>query len=311
MENEGSERFMNYCPNCGEPVNEGAKFCPKCGQNLEATTGAASLGKAKAQWSQFLTDESGELLMEQAEGLEVTRGDLKEAAQRKLSGRYGEWLKTILWYLVVVALSSVFLSVALGKMAYHSFWYNYGYGYGYGEFGSGVSYVIWLLLFLVVFVFLFLVSTLFQAVMQWCSIFTLKGQRADGVRIFRYMIRSQKNRVLKANVLTGIYTFLWSLLLVIPGIVKGASYAMTNYLLEKEPDITVSEAISKSRKIMHGYKLEFLILRYSFYLWWLVMSLSAGLAGFYVLPYQNVTEMKFLDLLYQKYQEKQAESADL
>lgn len=67
----------------------------------------------------------------------------------------------------------------------------------------------------------------------------------------------RKNRVLKANILIAIYTFLWSMLFVIPGIVKSASYAMTNYLLEKEDNLSAADAILLSRQIMHGYKLEF------------------------------------------------------
>lgn len=153
-------------------------------------------------------------------------------------------------------------------------------------------------------VLLFLIAALATAVLQWCAIHTLRGNRADGLKIFSYFIKSQKNRVLKANVLIAIFTFLWSLLFVIPGIVKTASYAMTNYLLEKDDSLSASEAILLSRQIMHGYKLEFFILRYSFFFWNIVALFQ--LTNFYVMPYQNVTEIQFLDTLYTHYVEKTA-----
>lgn len=92
------------------------------------------------------------------------------------------------------------------------------------------------------FILIFLIAALSTAVLQWCAIHTLRGNRADGLQIFAYFIKAQKNRVLKANILIAIYTFLWSMLFVIPGIVKSASYAMTNYLLEKEDNLSAADA---------------------------------------------------------------------
>lgn len=287
---------MNFCPNCGEPVKEGAKFCPACGYSLAGEQTQETFGeKVKGQVSRMLTDVDGKLQMETAEGLNVTRAELKKAAQSKLSGRYGEWFKTIIYYFLALFVVLLLVGVASARMTVASYSYT---------LLSPITYLFWLVIFLVLLVFIAFLSFMLQAVLQWCSIFTLRGQRADGVKIFSYFIRNQKNRIVKANILIAIYTFLWSLLFIIPGIVKGASYAMTNYLLEKDPNLSANEAINQSRQIMHGYKLEFLILRYSFYFWGFAMSISGGLAGFYVLPYQSVTEMKFLEILYQNYQEK-------
>jgi uncharacterized membrane protein len=155
------------------------------------------------------------------------------------------------------------------------------------------------------FILIFLIAALSTAVLQWCAIHTLRGNRADGLQIFAYFIKAQKNRVLKANILIAIYTFLWSMLFVIPGIVKSASYAMTNYLLEKEDNLSAADAILLSRQIMHGYKLEFLILRFSFFFWNLTAIFQ--LTNFYVMPYQNVTEIQFLDRLYEHYIEENKE----
>ena len=51
-----------------------------------------------------------------------------------------------------------------------------------------------------------------------------------------------------------LYLFLWYLLFIIPGIVKSYSYAMTEYILLDNPELTANEAITKSRQMMKGYR---------------------------------------------------------
>ena len=69
------------------------------------------------------------------------------------------------------------------------------------------------------------------------------------------------------NFLMALYTLLWSLLFIIPGIIKGFSYAMTPYILAENPGMTVSEAITKSRQIMDGNKFRLFCLGISFIGW--------------------------------------------
>lgn len=294
---------MNYCPNCGKEQKEGAKFCPGCGYHLDSDKGvekASFSEKMKEQLTKMTVDTEEQLHLEKADGLNITRAELKIEAQRKLSGRYGEWFKTIIYYLLAAVVLVFIAGFSWLKLISGSFYGYINTNYYYQPF-FGISKIFWFLLLLLAIVALILLSFLLNAVFQWCAIFTLRGQRADGVKIFFFFIRSQKNRVLKANVLIAIYTFFWSLLFVIPGIVKSASYAMTNFLLEKQPELTASEAINLSRKLMHGYKLEYLILTYSFWFWELLVSLTNGLASFYVIPYQNVTSIEFFEVLYKRY----------
>lgn len=80
------------------------------------------------------------------------------------------------------------------------------------------------------------------------------------------------------NLLMGIYTFLWSLLFVIPGIVKALSYAMTPYILYEHPEYTVNEAITRSRELMDGNKFALFCLNFSFIGWSLLIGLSGAVA---------------------------------
>ncbi len=69
------------------------------------------------------------------------------------------------------------------------------------------------------------------------------------------------------DLLMSLYTILWSLLFVIPGIVKSYSYSMTPYILAEHPEMTVTEAITLSRQIMHGNKWRLFCLQFSFIGW--------------------------------------------
>lgn len=304
---------MKYCPNCGAELRTDAKFCPTCGYSLEQ--GAPTEDGSSNPFVQAATNEPFELELEKAEGLNITRAEIKKHAQKKLSGRYGEWCKTIILliganivagFIFQFAYVRFFTSSLFNLFSPYDYYGYYDYGSSYVRPFSGVSILWWFLVMIAALILMFLISALSTAVLQWCAIHTLRGNRADGLQIFAYFLKTQKNRVLKANVLIAIYTFLWSLLFVIPGIVKSASYAMTNYLLEKDDTLTASDAILLSRQIMHGYKMEFLILRYSFFFWNMLAAFQ--LTNFYVMPYQNVTEIQFLDTLYEHYVEQHVEA---
>ena len=73
--------------------------------------------------------------------------------------------------------------------------------------------------------------------------------------------------------LTALYTLLWSLLFLIPGIVKSYSYAMTPYILSEHPEMTANEAITESRRIMPGNRWRLFCLEISFIGWSLLCLL--------------------------------------
>lgn len=97
----------------------------------------------------------------------------------------------------------------------------------------------------------------------------------------------------KVSFLTGLYTFLWSLLFVIPGIVKAFSYSMAQYIIAENPNMGANEAITLSRKMMNGHKMEAFVLGLSFILWFLLVGITFGIAAIYVGPYINATMVNF------------------
>ena len=98
----------------------------------------------------------------------------------------------------------------------------------------------------------------------------------------------------------GFYIQLWTLLLVIPGIIKTFSYAMTPYIAVDHPDWTANQCITESRRIMDGNKWRFFCLGFSFIGWWLLVALVSsvpfgGLAQLFLQPYYQTALAAFYE----------------
>lgn len=95
-----------------------------------------------------------------------------------------------------------------------------------------------------------------------------------------------------------LFTVLWSLLFVIPGIVKAYEYMMIPYLLADNPQMTKEQAFAESKRMMHGQKWKAFVLDLSFIGWYILSGLTLGiLAIFYVSPYVNATHAALYEAL--------------
>lgn len=106
---------------------------------------------------------------------------------------------------------------------------------------------------------------------------------------------------LAVYVLTAIYTLLWSLLLVIPGIMKSYSYSMAFYLKAKRPELTANEAITLSSEIMYGKRFRLFCLQLSFIGWAILSVLTFGIGLFFLLPYMQAANTAFYEEAYAEY----------
>ena len=95
------------------------------------------------------------------------------------------------------------------------------------------------------------------------------------------------------NFLRGLYVTLWSLLLIIPGIIKGLSYSMTPFILAENPNMSASEAIDASKNLMDGHKMDLFILDLTFIGWDLLASLTLNLGNIALNPYKNAAHAAF------------------
>ena len=87
---------------------------------------------------------------------------------------------------------------------------------------------------------------------------------------------------LVTGLLVSIFTILWSLLFIIPGIVKTYSYAMAYYIRNDHSEYSATEAITKSREMMNGYKGKLFLLDLSFIGWYIIGALCCGVGTLWV-----------------------------
>ena len=96
---------------------------------------------------------------------------------------------------------------------------------------------------------------------------------------------------------------LWSLLLVIPGIIKSYEYRMVPYLLAEYPEMRRKDVFQKSKEMMYGQKWKAFLLDWSLFFWDYLSILTFGLAGiFFVYPYEHAVNAElYLELKRQEY----------
>ena len=111
----------------------------------------------------------------------------------------------------------------------------------------------------------------------------------DGFRGGRY------TRVFCALFLVQLFTFLWALLLIIPGIIKAFSYALTPYILLDEPELTARQAITRSCEIMQGRRWKLFCLYLSFIGWGILSLLTFGIGFLWLAPYMNASIAAFYE----------------
>ena len=111
----------------------------------------------------------------------------------------------------------------------------------------------------------------------------------DGFRGGRY------TRVFCALFLVHLFTFLWTLLLIIPGIMKAFSYALTPYIIMDEPELTARQAITRSCEIMEGRRWKLFCLYLSFIGWGILSLLAFGIGFLWLAPYMNASIAAFYE----------------
>ena len=108
------------------------------------------------------------------------------------------------------------------------------------------------------------------------------------------------------EVLQFIFLICWYLLLIIPGIIKYYSYAMTEFILMDHPEYGPLQAITESRKMMYGHRMQLFILGLSFIGWFLLCIITLGIASLWVVPYYSTARAKFYIDLKAEYEKKLA-----
>lgn len=217
--------------------------------------------------------------------MSLTRKELKERGKRALHRNY--------W---VVVLTSLLISVLTGEMV--------GSGGNGGRIGKSVvdfSNFIPVVMIISAIVAVGSVGLLYSIFagnifeVGGCRFFEENSEHKSRIRL---IINGFQNGAYWGNVCTmffrNLYTFLWTLCLIIPGIVKSFEYKMIAYILAENPQISRKRAFELSRQMMDGQKWDAFVLDLSFIGWNILSIITFGIVGvLYVNPYMNATWAEF------------------
>jgi len=104
-------------------------------------------------------------------------------------------------------------------------------------------------------------------------------------------------RIFLTMLLKCVYTWLWMLLLIVPGIVKSYSYAMTSFVLADDPNIKYDAAIEESMRLMDGHKMELFLIDLSMIGWLILCIFTCGIGYLFLSPYVFTTHAHFYEEL--------------
>lgn len=160
---------------------------------------------------------------------------------------------------------------------------------------------------LAVFVFILSIFVLGPLEVGCCNFF--KSNAYEKAELDKLSIGFKKNhywKVVGTIFLRNLYTALWSLLLVIPGVIKSYEYRMITYILTDCPDMSRQDAFRISKEMMKGNKWKAFILDISFFGWALLATITCGFAGiFYTSPYISATNAELFIAIREEYFKEQ------
>ncbi len=97
----------------------------------------------------------------------------------------------------------------------------------------------------------------------------------------------------KVTFFTGLYVFLWCLLLYVPGIIKACAYSQAMYIMAEDPTMGARDALKKSEEMMKGHKMEYFVMILSFFGWAILGALTLGILYIWLMPYISATFANF------------------
>ena len=130
----------------------------------------------------------------------------------------------------------------------------------------------------------------------------IKGKEANFEMLFSKFDSSWKQTIV-TYLLQMIWIVIYTLLLIVPGIIKAISYSLVPYILAKGTDASASEVLDLSAKMMNGHKMDYFILNLSFIGWHILGVLTLGILELWIVPYQQTANTKFLNDIMENYKE--------
>lgn len=129
--------------------------------------------------------------------------------------------------------------------------------------------------------------------------FFLKGFKddVDIGKLFSTFNTGEYFNVVKTMFIKNLYLIGWTLLFIIPGVIKSYEYRMVPYIVAEDPSLGADEAIQKSRDMTYGHKSDLFVLDLSFIGWNLLGMLLFGIGVLFVIPYVEATNAKVYNVI--------------
>lgn len=115
--------------------------------------------------------------------------------------------------------------------------------------------------------------------------------------VFSGLNRREYLPIIKTQFIRNLFVFLWTLLLIVPGIIKSYQYRMVPYILAENPDLTTRETLDLSKEMTDGQKMDIFVLDLSFIGWYILGGLFFGIGNLFVSPYVDATNTRLYEVL--------------
>ncbi len=107
--------------------------------------------------------------------------------------------------------------------------------------------------------------------------------------------RGNASKSIRTYILVWIFSALWTLLFIVPGIIAAIRYSQAFYILNDNPDMTASQVVEASKTMMRGRKMEYFILCLSFSGWAILSCVTVGIGFIWLVPYIHATMTRFYE----------------
>lgn len=197
----------------------------------------------------------------------LTRNEIKEEAKRMLENNWG---KVIAVTIIIWLLTDAFTQQNSASSVSSGIYFNNAH------FGNLLSLI------------------LSGPLSMGAAYFYMKMGKSDEVNVgIIFEGFSDFKRTFLFHLVSTIFIFLWTLLLIVPGIIAAIRYSMGYYLMAENPDLTFMEAINVSSGIMNGHKMDFFTFSLSFIGWFFLSIITFGLGFLYLIPYYQMSKLNF------------------
>ncbi|WP_333603633.1 DUF975 family protein [Lactobacillus acetotolerans] len=214
----------------------------------------------------------------------MSRKEIKAEAKDKLRGNWG-------WAVLVFFIDFIVCSILAGGVTagtHNGSWkykmslLNPEYYYKYGTTSTIMGII-----------------TGFIALSLVISFLNFRDGKKDGVlkAAFSSFTNGRFGPEIINYLLSTVFTYLWTLLLIIPGFIKSYSYAMTPYIVSdmvaSGKTVQATSGITASRKLMDGHKMELFVFNLSFLGWFILGLITLGIGFLWLVPYYQTSRANF------------------